>query len=151
MPAQPQKARSDNAVIGAAGVYYVAMELSRRGMIALPTIRNTAGFDIIVTSRDGARHANLQVKTSGQRPKFWPICASMDKARTGENDFYVLVRRTKDNDSYEAFMLTGAEARRELQAYADSCTGGNLNFSLCITLDDKKREEWALRWSKWTL
>ena len=59
----------DKALIGAAGVFYVAAELSLRGMIALPTIRNTAGYDIIVTNRDGSKHANIQVKTSGQQPK----------------------------------------------------------------------------------
>jgi hypothetical protein len=42
-----------NALVGIAGVHYVAAELSRRGLIALPTIRNTAGYDIIV-----ATHAN---------------------------------------------------------------------------------------------
>ncbi len=36
----------DNALIGAAGVYYVAAELSLRGLIAMPTIHNTAGMDI---------------------------------------------------------------------------------------------------------
>lgn len=43
-------------LVGAAGVHYVASELSFRGMIALPTIRNTAGYDLIVVSADGKRH-----------------------------------------------------------------------------------------------
>ena len=64
MAARKSKQRSDTALIGAAGVHYVVSELSRRGLIALPTIRNTSGIDVIVTGRDGSRHANLQVKTS---------------------------------------------------------------------------------------
>jgi hypothetical protein len=83
----------DKALIGAAGVFYVAAEISQRGMIALPTIRNTAGYDLIATSRDGLRHANIQVKTSGQRPRFWPICQRPDGVKDGPEDFYILVRR----------------------------------------------------------
>jgi hypothetical protein len=55
----------DKSLIGAAGVFHVAAELSLRNMIALPTIRNTAGYDLIATSLDGTSHANIQVKTSG--------------------------------------------------------------------------------------
>ena len=54
----------NKALIGAAGVYFVASELSLRSLIALPTIRNTAGTDIVVVNKDGTWHANLQVKTS---------------------------------------------------------------------------------------
>lgn len=53
-----------NALIGIAGVHHVVSELSRRGLIALPTTRNVAGYDVIVLTPDGTKHANLQVKTS---------------------------------------------------------------------------------------
>jgi hypothetical protein len=61
----------DKALIGAAGVHFVASELSLRGLIALPTIRNTAG--IVVVNKDGTWQANLQVKTSRSKVSFWPI------------------------------------------------------------------------------
>ena len=38
----------DISLVGAAGVHAVVSELSLRGLIALPTIRNTAGVDVIV-------------------------------------------------------------------------------------------------------
>jgi len=50
-----------NDLVGASGVHYVASELSFRGMLALPTIKNTPGYDLIVTSRNGKKHANIQV------------------------------------------------------------------------------------------
>jgi hypothetical protein len=56
----------DKVLIGAAGVFHVSAKLMMRGLIALPTIRNTAGYDIIATTQDGTRHANIQVKTSGR-------------------------------------------------------------------------------------
>lgn len=55
---------TSNALIGIAGVHYVVSELSRRGLIALPTIRNTQSYDFIAATRDGTRHANIQVKAS---------------------------------------------------------------------------------------
>src|SRR5881396_2231053 len=84
-------APSNNALIGIAGVHHVVSELSRRGLIALPTIRNTAGYDIIVATVDGLKHANLQVKTSQKKAAFFPIKSS-NHIRSGPNDFYVLLR-----------------------------------------------------------
>ena len=43
----------NTSLIGAAGVHHVVSELSLRGLIALPTIRNTAGVDVIVTNMNG--------------------------------------------------------------------------------------------------
>ena len=64
----------NNQLIGMAGVYFVASELSRRGFIALPTVRNTVGIDLVVASTDGSFQANLQVKTSFQRVSSpWPV------------------------------------------------------------------------------
>jgi hypothetical protein len=63
----------DKSLIGAAGVHFVVSELSLRGLIALPTIRNTAGIDVVVVNYDRTWHANLQVKTSKRKVSFWPI------------------------------------------------------------------------------
>jgi hypothetical protein len=72
-------------------VHHGVPELSRRGMVALPTVRNTTGFDIVVTNLDGTRHANIQVKTSGKRVSGFPM-PPPDKIRVGPRDFYVVVR-----------------------------------------------------------
>src|SRR5438045_3779537 len=95
-----------NALVGIAGVHYVAAELSRRGLIALPTIRNTAGYDIIVATPDGKGHANIQVKTSLKEAKFWPMPPSKKVCCMG-NDYYVLVRWIEREKRFEGFMLKG--------------------------------------------
>jgi hypothetical protein len=105
--------RISKAIIGAGGVFHVASVFSMRGLIALPTIKNTAGYDIIVTSPDGLKHANIQVKTSSGRPGYWPICNDIANVKTSPNDFYVLLRRTKDNSSFEGFMLSGEEMKSD--------------------------------------
>ncbi len=61
-----------NDLIGAAGVHFVVSQLSLRGLIALPTIRNTGGIDILVSEPDGNAQASLQVKTSLKKVIFWP-------------------------------------------------------------------------------
>jgi hypothetical protein len=147
--------RIDNGIIGAGGVFHVAAVFSMRGMIALPTIKNTAAYDIIVTSPDGLRHANFQVKTSSARPGYWPICQSISKVRTSPSDFYVLLRRTKDMTDFEAFMLSGSEMRTELEAYMEYYAAKGQrsdNFSLCASLGkEEKNNRWRETWKTWTL
>jgi len=136
------------------------MELSLRDMIALPTIRNTAGFDIIATTRDGTRHANIQVKSSGGRPGFWPICANIDNVKDGPNDCYALLRRNSSDDGFECYMLSGMEMKKQLEAYISwhverGKTVEMGKFALCLYLDKDINEErtanWRKKWETWTL
>lgn len=102
-----------NAHIGIAGVHHVAAVLSIRGMVALPTVRNTAGFDIVVTH--DTRHAFLQVKTTtNPRATSFPMPAP-EHIRTSPNDYYVLVRQVKGEERFDCFLVSGAEARREVE------------------------------------
>jgi hypothetical protein len=113
MSGSESKKTIPNALIGAAGVYHVASEFSRRGLIALPTIRNTKGYDIIVASPEGTQYANIDVKTSQRCVEYWPMPSS-GAVSCGNNDFYVLLRRLEKEDRFEGFMLTGTEAREEV-------------------------------------
>ena len=147
--------RISNSIIGAGGVFHVASIFSMRGLIDLPKIKNTAGYDIIVTSADGLKHANIQVKTSSGRPGYWPICSGVANVKTSPSDFYVLLRRTKDNTSFEGFMLSGEEMKSELEAYmAYYAAKGQRsdNFSLCASLgNEEKNNRWRQMWETWTL
>ena len=49
---------------GVAGVHYVASYLAHQGFHAVPTTRNVAGPDVLVSTIDGASSLSLQVKTS---------------------------------------------------------------------------------------
>ncbi len=103
-----------NALIGIAGVHYVASELSRRGLVALPTTRNVSAYDIIAVTQDGKKHANIQVKASSKRVTFFPMPSS-EKVRTGTHDYYVLARWLATEARFECFMLSGRQARKEVQ------------------------------------
>ena len=94
---------NDTSLIGAAGVHHVVSELSLRGLIALPTIRNTAGVDIIVANKEGTWHANLQVKTSRSRVNFWPVSTKFAEW-VSPNNFYVFLRFESKENRFKVFM-----------------------------------------------
>lgn len=149
---------SSTILSGIAGVHYVVSELSRRGLIALPTIRNLAAYDILVSTLDGSRHANLQVKASKGAVGFFPM-PSPERIRTGNQDGYVLLRWLPKESRYEGFMLTGSEARQEVmrdqqdqQRRIRSGTRKKLFPALVIGPRAGKRPaKWKQRWLEWDL
>jgi len=151
--------RAASVLTGIAGVHYVVSEFSRRGMIALPTVRNISAYDIIVVSADGKRHANIQVKTSSKRRTSWPMPPS-EKVRSGKGDYYVLLRWSGKQDRYEAFMLTGREAKhevkREEKRQAKEVRRGTHGKKIfpsvwAGTKRESQRMEWAERWRRFRL
>ena len=101
----------DKSLIGAAGVHFVVSELSLRGLIALPTIRNTAGVDVLVTNKSGTWHANLQVKCSRSRVSFWTVGKKYNDW-VGRNNYYVLVRYNPNTSTLEAFLASSEDVAR---------------------------------------
>lgn len=154
----PPKTRPNTALIGIAGVHYVASELSRRGMVALPTTRNTAAYDIVVTTVDGSRHANIQVKTSQKRASFFRMPPSA-KVRVGPRDFYVFVRWLPKEGRYEGFLLSGRTARAEVQRgerfqrkRIQAGTRKKIVQSVYVSRKIAVRaDKWRKRWLEWSL
>ena len=87
-------------LVGVAGVHFVVGELSRRGWIALPTIRNTRGIDVF--ARKGNRSVQIQVKTR-KRSRRWPLGKSVEKL-TDENLYYVFVN-LREHETPEYFIV----------------------------------------------
>jgi len=146
------------ALIGIAGVHYVAAELSRRGMIALPTIRNTAAYDLVVVTPDGKKHANIQVKTSFKRVSAFPMPPA-EKIRTGRHDYYVFVRWDTSDHRFEGFMLSGRRTRAAVEAQIKRQTanirkGTRKSTWPGIRLNVKDPHQgaaWRKAWETWTL
>jgi len=142
-------------LVGIAGVHYVAFELSRRGIVALPTVRNTVGYDILAIGQTGTKQANLQVKTAQRRPNFWPM-PTWKKVRHGKHDVYVLVRGLVSGDPPECFMVTGREARRAVKRIEDDQRKSGRRIFPCIHVTGKHaprgaEERWKKAWEKWRL
>ncbi|EOX3350882.1 hypothetical protein ACPFTT_003392 [Vibrio cholerae] len=78
----------DNKTIGDAGEYFVAYNLSRRGLSAVLMNAGTKGVDILVTD-DGKSVASLQVKSSQgkSQPRQWMV--GKKPPNPSDNFFYV--------------------------------------------------------------
>lgn len=142
-------------LIGAAGVHYVASELSRRGFIALPTIRNTAAYDVIAATSDGRRHANIQVKSCHRKRSFFPMCPS-SKVRTGIDDYYVFVHRLSSEGCFDAFLLSGKETKRAVAAEERRQAKSHPKTRIwpSVPLNGANREladVWRSNWLRWKL
>jgi hypothetical protein len=134
---------------------HVAAELSRRGFVALPTVRNAAGYDIIVAKPDGSKHVNIQVKTSQKKITFWQM-PPVDKIHTRSKDYYILVRWLPKEKKFEGFMLKGREARAEAARHkARSKRAGQRILPISFVWVDKKargaEKRWKRRWEDWAL
>ncbi len=77
-------------LVGVAGEYFVAAELSRRGYVASITLRNTRGIDILVTNPDASRSAGVQVKTNSGKKKDWMLNEKAEKYFS-DTLFYIFV------------------------------------------------------------
>jgi hypothetical protein len=99
-----REGRLDNSLIGNAGVYHVACQLSLRGLIVLPTVRNAPGIDLVAVHPDGSRNANIQVKSSQDRVRFWPLGSKYVNFK-GPNNYYAFVRYVKKERAFEVFFV----------------------------------------------
>lgn len=126
-------------------------------MIALPTMRNVAGYDFVVSTVDGTKHANLQVKTSLKRVSFFPM-HSNDSVRCGPRDWYVLLRWLPRENRFEGFMLSGRETRqavedekRRQETSIKKRTRKQFFPSINLRGAADSVDKWRERWLNWSL
>jgi len=112
MSVPPQKGKSQT-ISGAAGVYFVAGELSRLGHVALTTTRNTKGIDLVVSDVSFQRTVSLQVKTNSRKYDFWIVGKPKP---IGENIFYVFVNLLDDKARPEYYIVPSKEVFERYQA-----------------------------------
>ena len=80
----------ESTLVGVAGEYFVAAELTSRGYIASITLRNSRGIDIIASNSDASRSVSIQVKTSsGGGPKW--LLTKESESFGGDDHYYVFV------------------------------------------------------------
>lgn len=142
--------RVSTALIGIAGVHYAVSELSRRGFIALPTIRNTAGIDVLVTEPNGSGPVVLQVKTSSKETKWWPV-STTNSCLGGSNAYYIFVRYNQKNERFEAFMVKANDVQRQVENYVkDEKAHGNSGMPFWGLPDSEaKQTRLAQEWQDW--
>ena len=75
---------------GMQGVYLVAAELTRLGLIVSVTSRNARGVDLLATDHSYKKTWSIQVKTSWKPVSSWPI-GKHYKSEGSETHVYVFV------------------------------------------------------------
>ena len=86
----------ESTLVGVAGEYLVAAELSLRGYIASITLRNSRGIDIIASNSDATKSVSVQVKTNSDGKKSWILNKKAEKY-SSPNHFYIFVALGKLN------------------------------------------------------
>lgn len=76
---------------GAAGEYYVAAELSLRGWLATPTIKNAPGTDVLAQFRETGTLVAIQTKTASFGNPFM-MNLGIERVSSADNEWVVLVK-----------------------------------------------------------
>ena len=103
-------------LVGVAGEYFAAAELSRRGYIASITLRNTKGVDIIATNEAASKSVNIQVKTSSGSGRGGWILNKKAEEMSEDNLFYIFVKIPKDNESPSFHIVPSKKLSRSVKA-----------------------------------
>ena len=80
----------ESQLVGVAGEYLVAGELTLRGYLASITLRNSRGIDIISSNAYGTKSVTIQVKTNSSGTPKW-ILTKKSEEFYSDNHFYVFV------------------------------------------------------------
>lgn len=91
--------RAVYSITGVSGEYFAAAELSRRGWIAVLTLKNTPNIDLIATTPDGKRTVNIQVKTRSITNRQGWILTKGIETIVPKNNFYIVFVDLKGIDS----------------------------------------------------
>ena len=100
---------------GMRGVYLVAAELARLGLITSPTSRSAIGADILATDTACSRAFSVQVKTNTRMFGFWLLSAKAKKIESPSH-VYVFVnirpgKIGKTGESIEYYVGTSENLR----------------------------------------
>jgi len=106
-------------ITGMTGVYLVAAELSKQGIIATITSRNAPGVDIIASTPNLKRVFSIQVKTNSKNASFWLLNEHAKETyspnfvyvfvnlRDGGADFYIVPSKKVSRAMYVGKAKTG--------------------------------------------
>ena len=101
------------ALVGVAGEYLVAAELSLRGYLAAITLRNSRGIDIIASNSDGSKSVSIQVKTSKGGSASWILTKKSEEFHSA-NHFYVFVALCKQGGRPSYHIVQSTEVARQI-------------------------------------
>jgi len=96
--------KRNSVLTGVAGEYYVAAELSKRGLIASITLRNTAGVDILCRDGRSNKGIGIQVKTASGKAKKWLLNKKCEK-HSAKDLFYIFVSLKGSDEAPDFYIV----------------------------------------------
>ena len=126
------------------GVYLVAAELSRLGLIASPTSRSAIGADVLVTDHLCSRSFSVQVKTNAKTFNFW-LVGSKAQEMVSPTHIYVFVnlRAKKDREVIE-FYIVPSSVVAEKTRYGKAKTTGSEWYSFYLEDALPFKDKWEV-------
>ena len=139
-----------SALVGVAGEYFVAAELSRLGYIASITLRNTKGIDIVASNEDGNKTINIQVKTKRLGVPDW-ILTKKNESIKGSNMFYVFVSLKTNDEKPDYHIVSSIDVakyitKRHAKWIDEPGRGGKKHKETNIRIWDDSNGEYLDRW-----
>jgi hypothetical protein len=122
-------------IVGIAGEYFVAAELSQMGIVATLTLKNTPSIDILATNLETGRFANIQVKTmSLGNNQGWRLSKKDEEKSEIKNHFYIMVNLKAVGELPEYYVIPQADLAEQIyKIHRDWLRG------------DKKRKDTPMR------
>lgn len=102
-------------IVGVAGEYFVAAELSQMGIVATLTLKNTPCIDILATNLETGKFANIQVKTmSIENCQGWRLSDKDELPSDIKNHFYVMVNLKGPGNIPEYYIIPQRDLAKNL-------------------------------------
>jgi hypothetical protein len=129
---------------GMRGVYLVAAELSRLGLIASPTSRSAIGADILVTDQKCKETYSVQVKTNARTYGFWLLGAKASEIVSPQHIYvFVNLHNGKKGEVIEYYVVPSRVVARKMTENA-SRSGQRLVWRAFYRSDaDTYRDKWS--------
>lgn len=131
-------------IIGVAGEYFVAAELSQLGIVATLTLKNTPSIDILATNLENGKFVNIQVKTMSIDNKTgWRLSVKDEEISNIKNHFYVMVNLQGNGEHPEYYIIPQQKLAEQLyKDHREYLAGGkNRKDTTMRIFDPYKREK----------
>lgn len=127
----------ETQLVGVAGEYLVAGELTLRGHLASITLRNSRGVDILASNADGTKSVSIQVKSNSDGRKSW-ILSKKSENFYSNNHYYIFVAISNLGER-PAFHIVPS------LIVADTITKGHANWLKGKKSDGSERKDTSMR------
>lgn len=139
--------RVNAQMTGMQGVFLVAAELTRNGLIVSPTSRSSFGADLLVSDQECKRAWSVQVKTNAGRPGFW-LLNKLCSETTSRTHIYVLVNLGQKNAQRKGepdfYVVPSKALATRMEETPPRGTTGSIFYMICRHKIQQYKDRWTI-------